>query len=75
MGSSLLSAHVELSSDVPGLRNKPRADPLFYPVSYSEEGPFGETVEVVFSAASEDTRSIELHLRQPQQFLQAIGAT
>ncbi len=41
----------------------------------AKNGPFGETVEVVFSGASVDTRSIELRLRQPQQFLQAIRPT
>ena len=38
----------------------------------AKTGLFGETAEVVFSVASEDTRTIELRLRQPQQFLQAV---
>jgi hypothetical protein len=34
----------------------------------------GETVEVVFDSSSGDRRSIELRLRQSQQFLQAMVA-
>ena len=37
-----------------------------------KKGLFGETVEVVFDSSRGDARSIELRLRQPQQFLQAV---
>ena len=35
---------------------------------------FGNTIEILFGVSSGDTRSIELRLRQPQEFLQIVGA-
>jgi len=40
-----------------------------------KSGLFGKTIEIVFSVSSGDTRSIELRLRQPQEFLQVLSAT
>jgi hypothetical protein len=37
-----------------------------------KKGIFGETVEVVFDSSHGNTRSIELRLRQPQNFLRAV---